>query len=295
MQRYAVTYQWIDFRNEPILIDQPEELVSADDSPAFKHIALHLLRPDEDLIGLVIHFQNNNARGVVLVHSGDDLPALELNPPPCDGVKIPVVLIKHKVGRSLLSEMQDSSKTVNIVIIRETALDCVVPEYQTPDDRQAAAAAAAATAAQALFAETPDEKPRFRGTFFRKVEKFHLTKKMKILLYDKETKQPAVMCQNRICEIFDLLDAFEKVRMDHTVNISKVKGTVGKVCDLLKTCMERNYAVDFPYHCVTVLRLQSYVLQNYSDGMFMQSCCCLYAGNLHIVTFLILSATKMVV
>jgi hypothetical protein len=242
VQRCAVTYQWIDFQNEPILVDEPEELIPADDCPSFKHVALHLLRPDDDLTDLVVQCQNSNARGVVLVHSSDDLPVQGLNPSPCDDIKIPVVLIKHKVGRSLLNEMQDRFKTVTIAIVRETAIECRVPEYQTPEDRQASAA-------------TPDEKTRLRSPVSRKL-KFRLTKKMRKLLYNKDSNQPEVMCQSSdMCEIFYLLDEFENKNMK--MNLGKLKGKVTKICHLLKECMARNYASDFPFHCLAVLRLRS--------------------------------------
>lgn len=244
MQQYALTYQWLDFKNQPALLDQPEELVSADDSPAFKHVAIHLCRPDDDVTELVIQCQSGNAKGVVLIHTQDDLPAQEQGPPPCDDVKIPVVLIGRRAGEGLLKEVQDSSKTVNVVIVRESGVDAGVPEYQTPDVRFDMLAAASCVA------ETSGRTKR---------KKFHLTRNMEKLLYESRTRQPVVMCKDheRFCRTFQLLDEYEHDSSERTVNSSKLKNKVQKLCDHLTKCMRRNYLADFPYHCLMVFRLQS--------------------------------------
>ena len=265
VQQYAVTYQWIDFQNKPDLLDRPAPLMPANDFPSFRHIAIHLLRAEESLTELVIDCQNHKASGVVLVHTSNDLPAHGRNPPRCDDVKIPVVLVKREVGQSLLNDVQDTSKTVKIVIFRETPIQCLVPEYQIPDDHQAALAAQTSPVA-----DTPDKNPGLFVTLRarpnrsrpRLTERFGLISKMKKLLYEK-TGQPAVMCQDtsRFCGMFDLLDGYERrINDDGRGNMTKVKKKVTKACQHLTTCMEKNYAVDFPYHCLIVFRLRSYVL-----------------------------------
>jgi hypothetical protein len=197
-------------------------------------------------------------------------------------VKIPVVLITRKVGHSLLTELQDTSKVVSVAILRESSTDCAVPDYQSPNVQTTAASAAVDTTpaspqATSPIAETPDEKPGFFGVLFGKpsTEKFHLTRKMKNLLYEGSTKQPAVMCQHmdRIREIFDLIDKYEKT-IGRAVNNSRVKDKVTKACGLLKTCMEKNYEVDFPYHCLTVLRLRLHAAWHDLDAVvsYRDSC-----------------------
>lgn len=246
VQQFAVTYQWIDFKNQPTLVDQPEQLVSADDAPSFKHVAIYLLRPEDNLTELVMQFQSSEAKGVVLVHTTDELPVFELNPPPSDNINIPVVLIKQKVGQGILKEVEDSSKTVNIIIVRESSVDTAFPEYQSPDDRIAVAA------------ETPEEKPGF-FSWFKKSKKFYLTKQLEKLLYVSGTKQPAVMWNDneRMLGTFQLLDKFEAFVSAGSINGSKLENKVTKICQHLQTCVEKNYAVDFPSHCLLVLRLRS--------------------------------------
>jgi hypothetical protein len=284
VQHFAATYQWIDFQNKPTLPDCSLQLLPAGESVAFRHISIYRLKPGdrEQLTQLVLNCQRNQAVGVVLVHTSGDLPAPGQNPPPCGDVKIPVVLITRKVGHSLLTELQDTSKVVSVAILRESSTDCAVPDYQSPNVQTTAASAAVDTTpaspqATSPIAETPDEKPGFFGVLFGKpsTEKFHLTRKMKNLLYEGSTKQPAVMCQHmdRIREIFDLIDKYEKT-IGRAVNNSRVKDKVTKACGLLKTCMEKNYEVDFPYHCLTVLRLRLHAAWHDLDAVvsYRDSC-----------------------
>ena len=302
MQQHVITYQWIEFQNRPDLLDQPAPLKPANDFSSFRHIAIHLLQPEEDLTELVIDCQSRKASGVVLVHTSNDLPAHGLNPRPCDDVKIPVVLVKREVGQSLLNDVQDRSKTVKIVIFRETPIQCLVPDYQIPDDHQAALAAQTTSPV----ADAPDKNPGLVCTLRanpnrsrpRLTEKFNLIDKMKKLLYEKSTRQPAVMCLDtfRFCGMFDLLDGYERwLTDDGGGNMTKVEKKLGQACQHLTTCMEKNYAVDFPYHCLIVYRLRLYVLNSYAARMFMKFCCCVCIGYLSIMTWKLQSATGMVV
>jgi hypothetical protein len=185
-------------------------------------------------------------------------------------VKIPVVLVTRKVGQNLLTELQDTSKLLWVAILTESSTDCVAPDYQLPNESKPIAISAPAITSPAItspaspqesspVAATSDEKPRLRDILIMppSTEKFHLTQKMKKLLYEGSKKQPAVMCQDvdRICGTFELLDKYERL-INWGVSSSKVKEKVTKACGLLKKSMEKNYKFDFPYHCLTVLRLQ---------------------------------------
>jgi lambda repressor-like predicted transcriptional regulator len=224
----AATYQWIDFQNQPTLTSQPCRLIAAKSCAAFEHIAICHLGPEEHLTTLVMDVQEEKTVGIVLVHTSD-LPACGLQPTPCNEIKVPVVLIRYELGNDLLKVIQDTSVNVLAVILKDSpAAADSVPEYQVSCNPAVATAS---------------------GT---KPGKLLLTKRLVELLYERSTRQPAVMCQNthNFIGTFDLVNEFERRITSGYYSVSKLKNKGKTICSHLTKCMEQNYAADFLYHCL---------------------------------------------
>lgn len=240
-QKFTLPCQWTNFRNQPIPLDKPEKLLSADDRAAFPHIALHLLKPGDDVPDLLIRFQSGNARGVVLAHTSDDVPDIEGLQLNAGDVRIPVVLIARKLGEGLLSEMREFSNTLHVSILQESSAHSTLSEYQPPDVWKAAGYAASCVG-------TAQETPGHTG------KHFYFRKRMHKLLFDSSSK-PVVMCTDfeKFSKTFQLLDEHEQYySKQKKVSKVKLKKQFEEICSQLTKCMEKNYLQDFPFHCIMV-------------------------------------------